>query len=162
MLRIGSFDDFDRFDDDNPEILFSYIRRSCISDLLPRDDIHHDCRVRECNPKENFDRQFAEHEGYLADIANGSLRPALHELLVWPASRDREWKEWKAMPNVLPLPFSARRPFSTCHRLRAHLVALLSSFKFLRYGLTYLIENNLGKHNRPRRTYVSRYLPPMF
>ena len=46
VLRMGSFDDLDRFDDDSPKTLFSPIGRSWICDRLPTDDIHYDCRVR--------------------------------------------------------------------------------------------------------------------
>ena len=80
VLRIGSFGDFDRFDDDSPKTLSSLIGRPWICDRLPTDDIRHDYRVRECNPEEGIERQFAEHEGSLADAVNGPLCPVLHEL----------------------------------------------------------------------------------
>ncbi|KAI7551943.1 hypothetical protein KC331_g2221 [Hortaea werneckii] len=100
VLRMGSFDHFERFDDDNPKTLFSYIGLSWICDRSLRDDIHRDCDVREYDPEESIERQFVEDEGYLADIANGPLRPILHEL--WPASRDREWKDvWHSFPLAI-------------------------------------------------------------
>ncbi|KAI6844806.1 hypothetical protein KC342_g68 [Hortaea werneckii] len=100
VLRMGSFDHFERFDDDNPKTLFSYIGRSWICDRLLRDDIHRDCRVREYQPEESIERQFVKDEGYLADIVNGPLRPILHEL--WPTSRDREWKDvWHSFPLAI-------------------------------------------------------------